>query len=78
MIPLGNTDQTFADKQPVPKREVETPTCSKCSGELKTLSAMVSDCGRFHIRSVECLECKHSETLKAHRIGAPLDVRAIV
>lgn len=61
--------------QPPPKlKEPPKTKCSKCEGECKTLSAFISECGKYHVKAVECLECQHSETLRTVRIGPPRDV----
>ena len=73
MSELGNIEESFADAGPVDKK-----TCSKCGGELKTLSAMVSDDERHYISAVECKECGHTATLKEPRTAPYKPVRAIV
>ena len=53
-------------------------TCSKCGGELKTLSAMVSDDTRHYIKAVKCKAWGHTATLKEPRIAPYVPIRAIV
>lgn len=52
--------------------------CEKCGGELKTLSAMVSDDTRHFIKAVECKKCGHTMTLKIPRTAPYNPVSAIV
>ena len=52
--------------------------CSKCGGDIETLSAMVSEDERHYIKAVECKECEHTATLKEPRTAPYTPIRAIV
>ena len=74
MSELGNVEESFADAEIHPEQQ----KCKNCGTKLETKVAAVSHDGKYQIKRLDCDSCGIQEWHVDERLGALIEIDAIV